>query len=71
MVSENDGELEYKVFPSSGLVIDPEVVIDKQGKQQHKFKPDQHTIAVKVVDNDDLDNIELIRLKVNGTVERS
>jgi DNA modification methylase len=26
---------------------------------------------IKVVDNDGLDNIELIRLKVNGTVERS
>jgi DNA modification methylase len=49
----------------------PEVIIDKQGKQQYKFKPGQHTIAVKVVDNDGLDNIELIRLKVNGTVERS
>jgi DNA modification methylase len=49
----------------------PEVIIDKQGKQQHKFKPGQHTIAVKVVDNDGLDNLELIRLKVNGTVERS
>jgi DNA modification methylase len=49
----------------------PEVIIDKQGKQHYKFKPGQHTIAVKVVDNDGLDNIELIRLKVNGTVERS
>ncbi|MFM7858800.1 MAG: DNA methyltransferase [Flammeovirgaceae bacterium] len=49
----------------------PEVIIDKQGKQHYKFKPGQHTIAVKVVDNDGLDNLELIRLKVNGTVERS
>ncbi len=49
----------------------PEVIIDKHGNQQYKFKPGQHTIAVKVVDNDGLDNIELIRLKVNGTVERS
>ncbi|MBK9250289.1 MAG: site-specific DNA-methyltransferase [Ignavibacteria bacterium] len=48
----------------------PEIIIDKQGKQQHKFKAGQHIIAVKVVDNDGLDNIELIRLKVNGVVER-
>ena len=27
--------------------------------------------GIKVLDNDGLDNIELIRLKVNGTVERS
>ena len=48
----------------------PEIIIDKQGKQQHKFKAGQHIIAVKVVDNDGLDNIELIKLKVNGGVER-
>lgn len=49
----------------------PEVIIDKHGKQQHKFKAGQHVIAVKVVDNDGLDNIELITLKVNGAVERT
>lgn len=48
----------------------PMVLIDKQGKQLHKFKPGQHNIAVKVVDNEGLDNIEIIKLKVNGTVER-
>jgi len=48
----------------------PEIIIDKHGKQQHKFKAGQHNIAVKVVDNDGLDNIEVIKLKVNGTVER-
>ncbi|MBS1537763.1 MAG: site-specific DNA-methyltransferase [Bacteroidetes bacterium] len=48
----------------------PEIIIDKIGKQQHKFKAGQHIIAVKVVDNDGLDNIELIKLKVNGKVER-
>ncbi|MGQ0792846.1 MAG: DNA methyltransferase [Deltaproteobacteria bacterium] len=49
----------------------PTVIIDKQGKQTHKFKPGLHNIAVKVVDNDGLDNIEIIKLKVNGTIERS
>jgi len=49
----------------------PEVIIDKQGKQIQKFKPGQHNIAVKVVDNDGLDNIEVIKLKVNGEVERT
>lgn len=48
----------------------PEIIIDKQGKQQHKFKAGQHIIAVKVVDNDGLDNIDLIKLKVNGGVAR-
>ncbi|WP_419802037.1 site-specific DNA-methyltransferase [Mucilaginibacter sp.] len=49
----------------------PDVIIDKQGTQRHKFKPGIHNIAVKVVDNEGLDNMEIIRLKVNGTVERT
>lgn len=49
----------------------PDVIIDKQGTQRHKFKPGIHNIAVKVVDNEGLDNIEVVKLKVNGTVERS
>ena len=48
----------------------PEILIDKQGVQKHKFKAGLHNIAVKVVDNDGLDNIEIIKLKVNGTIER-
>jgi hypothetical protein len=46
----------------------PELIIDKEGVQTHKFKPGMHHIAVKVVDNDGLDNIEVVKLKVNGTV---
>jgi len=49
----------------------PMVIIDKQGTQRHKFKPGIHHIAVKVVDNEGLDNIEVVKLKVNGTVERT
>ena len=48
----------------------PQVLIDKTGKQQHKFKAGLHNIAVKVVDNDGLDNIEIIKLKVNGILEQ-
>ncbi len=47
-----------------------EVLLDKKGEQIWKFKPGQHIIAVKVIDNDGLENIEVIRLKVNGGVER-
>jgi DNA modification methylase len=46
------------------------VIIDKNGKQQHKLKAGIHHIAVKVVDNDGLESIEVIKLKVNGSVER-
>jgi DNA modification methylase len=48
----------------------PEVIIEKQGIQRQKFKPGIHQIAVKVVDNDGLENIEIIKLKVNGSIEK-
>lgn len=48
----------------------PEVIIEKLGVQRQKFKPGTHQIAVKVVDNDGLESIEVIRLKVNGQVEK-
>ena len=48
-----------------------DVMIDKLGKQIAKFKAGQHNIAVKVVDNDGLESIEVIKLKVNGTTERT
>jgi DNA modification methylase len=47
-----------------------DVMIDKVGKQTAKFKAGLHNIAVKVIDNDGLENIEVIKLKVNGKVER-
>jgi DNA modification methylase len=47
------------------------VIIDKRGKQCTKLKAGLHNIAVKVVDNDGLESIEVVKLKVNGTVERT
>jgi tRNA G10 N-methylase Trm11 len=47
-----------------------EVMIDKSGTQKHTFKADSHSVAVKVFDNDGLENIEVVKLKVNGDVER-
>ncbi|MEI8204086.1 MAG: DNA methyltransferase [Bacteroidota bacterium] len=46
-----------------------EVLLDKEGRQSFKFKAGSHSIAVKVIDNEGLENIEVIRLKVNGAVE--
>jgi hypothetical protein len=45
-----------------------DIMIDKTGKQSQKFKAGTHCIAVKVVDNDGLESIEVITLKVNGEV---
>ena len=48
-----------------------DVMIDKTGKQTAKFKAGLYNIAVKVVDNDGLESVEIIKLKVNGKVERT
>ncbi|MCS6820825.1 MAG: DNA methyltransferase [Microscillaceae bacterium] len=49
----------------------PKILFDKQGKQTYKFKPGEHKIAVKVVDNEGLENLEIIKLKINGGVKRN
>jgi len=46
-----------------------DVMIDKDGKQTTKFKAGVHNVAVKVVDNDGLESIEIIKLRVNGEVK--
>jgi len=48
----------------------PEELLDKSGKQTYTFKAGVHTVAVKVVDNDGLESIETIKLKVNGVVKK-
>jgi len=42
----------------------------KDGKQALTLKAGVHTIAVKVVDNDGLENTEIIQLKINGVLEK-
>jgi DNA modification methylase len=46
------------------------VIIDKLGKQCTQFKAGMYVIAVKVVDNDGLESVEIIKLKINGKVKR-
>jgi DNA modification methylase len=46
------------------------VIIDKEGKQQHNLNAGIHHIAVKAVDNNGLESIETVKLKVNGSVEK-
>jgi hypothetical protein len=48
----------------------PSVIIDKEGKQILTLKTGTHTIAVKVIDNDGLENMETVKLKINGEIER-
>jgi DNA modification methylase len=47
-----------------------DVLYDKEGKQVIALQPGTRHIAVKVVDNDGLENIDVVKLTVNGKVER-
>jgi DNA modification methylase len=47
----------------------PSVIRDTEGKQQRPLKAGVYHIAVKAVDNDGLESIETIKLKVNGIIE--
>jgi hypothetical protein len=47
-----------------------EIMLNKEDLTSWKFKPGQHTIAVKTVDNEGLEAIEVLKIKVNGVVKR-
>jgi DNA modification methylase len=49
--------------------FNPEILLDKTGKQTYLFKAGEHRIAVKVVDNEGLETLEVLKLKINGKVE--
>jgi hypothetical protein len=49
----------------------PSLIIDKEGRYRYQFKAGQHLVAVKVVDNDGLESIEVIKLQVNGKIKRT
>jgi len=44
------------------------ILFDKEGKQNYKYKAGSYSIAVKVIDNEGLENIEIVKLKINGVV---
>lgn len=50
-------------------VFKPEILRDQEGKQIYSFKAGTHCIAVKVVDNDGLESMDVMTLKINGGVQ--
>jgi DNA modification methylase len=55
-------------YDEAKKIFKPAILIDKEGKQTNTFKAGSHRIAAKVVDKDGLENIEVIKLKVNGKI---
>ncbi|MDR0567818.1 MAG: hypothetical protein LBG87_01240 [Spirochaetaceae bacterium] len=50
--------------------FNPQILLDKAGKQIVTLKAGTHRIAVKTVDNDGLENIEDITLTINGGLKQ-
>jgi site-specific DNA-methyltransferase (adenine-specific) len=50
--------------------FNPSIIMDKEGRQIVNLKTGTHNIAVKAVDNDGLENTEIIKLKINGEINR-
>jgi len=70
---QSDNVIEFYAwdFSYKDNKFNPQILIDKHGIQNYKFKAGMHNVAVKTVDSEGLESIEIIKLKVNGEVEIS
>ncbi|TAE05595.1 MAG: hypothetical protein EAZ95_12825, partial [Bacteroidetes bacterium] len=70
--SASDAGIEFYAwdFAFDGSKFSPTVYFDREGKQSYNFPAGVHQIAVKVVDNEGLESFEIVKIKVNGVVER-
>jgi DNA modification methylase len=58
-------------FSYNGKTFKPDVIRETEGKQRYKFKSGSHRIAVKVIDNEGLEGVEVFTLTLNGHAKRS
>ena len=56
-------------YNEENKIFKPNILRDKDGKQHKKFEAGIYCIAVKVIDNDGLESVEVIKLKINGKSE--
>lgn len=69
---ESDAGIEFYMwdFDYKDEKFNADIMFDKNGQHTQKFKAGTYSVAVKVVDNEGLESIEIIKLKINGKVER-
>jgi hypothetical protein len=68
-VGESENGIEFYAWQFDYKdAFSPEILFDKSGKQIRGFKAGEHHIAVKVVDNEGLESLEVVKLKINGVV---
>ncbi len=72
--AESETEIEFFAFDfdynEETKIFSAEEILNKEGKATNKFKAGTHTIAIKVIDSEGLEAMEVIKIKVNGEVER-
>ncbi len=72
--AESETEIEFYAFDfdynEETKIFSAEEILNKDGKATNKFKAGTHTIAIKVIDSEGLEAMEVIKIKVNGEVER-
>jgi DNA modification methylase len=71
-VGESESGIEFYAWDFNHEVengFKADVMIDKTGKQTHAFKAGSYKVAVKVVDNEGIESVEIITLKTNGVLE--
>jgi hypothetical protein len=71
-VGESESGIEFYAWDFNHEVengFKADVMIDKVGKQTHAFKAGSYNVAVKVVDNEGIESVEMITLKTNGVLE--
>jgi DNA modification methylase len=70
--AESDSGIEFYAFDfdykPNERKFNANDMLNKDGKATHKFKPGKYTIAIKAVDNEGLEALEEISIKVNGKV---
>jgi hypothetical protein len=49
----------------------PDILRDTKGQIRHNFKPGSYQIAVKVIDNEGLEGLEVFTLTLNGKIKRT
>jgi len=73
-IAESPAGVEFYAFDfnynDETRIFSPDLMLNKEGIASFKFKPGNHSIAVKAVDNEGLEAIDVIKIKVNGEVRR-
>ncbi|MDR3183436.1 MAG: hypothetical protein LBT89_11080, partial [Planctomycetaceae bacterium] len=58
-------------FSYNGKTFKPDVLRETEGRVRYKFKSGSHCIAVKVIDNEGIEGLEVFTLNLNGKVKRT